>query len=154
MSESKETTETDQKAFDSFNEHQKDNRSRATQLVNYAFLLAGGTFTASITVFASRPKNQISPAIIGYLHNGWFNLFLSMVSFFALIFVMILRDYFIAEVTWRPRLYGKQSHMQGKKLAITLVAFEITLLSSGVFGFCTLSYGLYQIMEAACELIA
>jgi len=143
-----------QKEFDRFNDHQKDNRSRATQLVNYAFLLAGGTFTASVTVFTSRPKDQITSTIVSYLYNGWYNLFLSIVAFFGLIFVMIIRDYFTAEVIWRPTLYGGTSYISNKYFTVVFWAFEFVIVVSGIFGFCTLAYGLQQIMEAACALIA
>ena len=142
------------KALDSFNDHQKDNRGRATQLVNYALLLAGGSFTASVTVFSSRPRELITPVIVHFLHDGWYNLFLSMVSFFAVVCVMIIRDYFIAEVTWRPKLFGKKPYLDGKPLTCAYVAFEVLLLGAGFFGFGTLSLGLYNIMKAACALIA
>ena len=154
MNEESSNPELLRKAFDSFNDHQKDNRGRATQLVNYAFLLAGGTFTASVTVFSSRPKNQITPIIVGYLQNGWYNLFLSMVAFFGLIFLMILRDYFTAEILWRPRLYGKQPYIQERLYKIIILCFEAAIFACGIFGFCALAYGLNQIMEAACSLIA
>jgi len=142
------------KALDSFNDHQKDNRSRAAQLVNYAFLLAGGSFTASVTVFASRPREQLTPVIVHFLHDGWYNLFLSMVAFFAVVFVMIVRDYFVAEVTWRPKLSGKKPYLDGNPLTCAYVAFELLLMGAGFFGFGTLSVGLYNIMEAACALVA
>jgi hypothetical protein len=149
-----EHSDAQRKALDSFNDHQKDNRSRATQLVNYAFLLAGGSFTASVTVFSSRPKEQLTPALVQFLHDGWYNLFLSMVAFFALVTVMIVRDYFIAEANWRPRLHGKKPFLDGRPLTYIYVGFELLLFASGFFGFGTLSYGLYKIMEAACALVA
>ncbi|NOT69588.1 MAG: hypothetical protein HOP04_15040 [Methylophilaceae bacterium] len=89
--------EAKRKAVESFNDHQKDNRNRATQLANYAFILAGGSFTASVTVFASQPKEQITAAITHFLHASWYNLFLAMVAFFTMLTVMVIRDYFIAE---------------------------------------------------------
>ncbi len=154
MTEDTKSREAIQKAFDSFNDHQKDNRGRATQLVNYGFLLAGGSFTASVTVFSSRPKDQITEIIVRFLHDGWYNLFLSMVSFFALLTLMVVRDYFVAEVNWRPRLHGKKAWIEGKSLMCCYVVFELSLFVSGFFGFGTLSYGLYNIMEAACALVA
>jgi hypothetical protein len=149
-----EHSDAQRKALDSFNDHQKDNRSRATQLVNYAFLLAGGSFTASVTVFSSRSKEQLTPVLVQFLHDGWYNLFLSMVAFFTLVTVMIVRDYFIAEINWRPRLHKKKPFLEGKPLTYAYVGFELLLFGSGIFGFGTLSYGLYKIMEAACALVA
>lgn len=67
---------------------------------------------------------------------------------------MIVRDYFIAEVTWRPKLLGKEPYLNGKPLTCAYVAFELLLFGVGFFGFGTLSFGLYNIMEAACALIA
>lgn len=154
MTEKTNNFEAVQKAHDSFNDHQKDNRGRATQLVNYAFLLAGGSFTASVTIFASRPKGQLSPALVHLLHDGWYNLFLATIAFFALVFVMILRDYTIAEACWRPKLSGKAPYLQGKPLMYVYIFFESSIIGAGLFGFGTLSYGLYKIMEAACALVA
>jgi hypothetical protein len=145
--------EAKRKAVESFNDHQKDNRNRATQLANYAFILAGGSFTASVTVFASRPKEQITATIVHFLHAGWYNLFLAMVAFFTMLTVMVIRDYFIAEVGWRPQLTGKEPYLKGKKYYCTYIAFELLLFASGLFGFGTLSYGLYKIMGAACALV-
>lgn len=153
MSEGNQSRVLDQKAFDSFNDHQKDNRGRATQLVNYAFLLAGGSFTASVTVFSSMQKTQLTPAIVRALHNGWYNLFLSMIAFFSFVAVMVVRDYVVAEVNWRPKLFGKSPYLEGRRLAYCYVGFEMLLIGSGVFGFGTLCYGLYNIMQAACSLV-
>lgn len=154
MPSDNQSTEKSKKAVESFNDHQKDNRNRATQLVNYAFLLAGGTFTASVTVFSSRPREQLTPAIVQFLHDGWYNLFLSMVAFFALVMVMVVRDYFVAEIRWRPTLMGKKPFLDGKPFVFAYVSFELLLLGSGFFGFGTLCSGLYNIMEAACALVA
>jgi hypothetical protein len=142
------------KELDSFNDHQKDNRNRATQLANYAFLLAGGSFTASITVFSSRPKEQITASIVHFLHIGWYNLFLSMVAFFVLVLVMIFRDYFVAEVKWRPMLDGKEPYLKGQKFICTYVIFELVLIAAGIFGSATLCYGLYKTMQAAFKLVS
>ena len=142
------------KELDSFNDHQKDNRNRATQLANYAFLLAGGSFTASVTDFASRPKEQITAAIVHFLHVAWYNLFLSMVAFFTMVLVMIIRDYFVAEVNWRPRLNEKDPYLKGRKLICAYVIFELTLIAAGIFGSSTLCYGLYKIMQAAFKFVS
>ena len=142
------------KEIDSFNDHQKDNRNRATQLANYAFLLAGGSFTASVTIFASRPKEQITNTIVHFLHNGWYNLFIAMVSFFTMILVIVLRDYFIAEINWRPILDDREPYLKSKKYVGCYIVFEVIILAAGLFGFGTLIYGLYMIMEAASTLVS
>lgn len=142
------------KELDSFNDHQKDNRNRATQLANYAFLLAGGSFTASVSVFVARPKDQITKAIAELLHEGWYSLFLAIIAYFTMLTFIVLRDYVVAEVHWRPVLDGKQPYLSGKKYTTCFVVFEIVILSAGIFGFYKLSYGLYDIMRAASALVA
>ena len=154
MTDEIKLAELKRKDIDSFNDHQKDNRNRATQLANYSFILAGGSFTASLTLFASRPKGQLTPSIVYFLHLGWYNLFLSMVAFFAMVLVMIFRDYFFAEAVWRPKLTGKEPYLKGKKLTSAYVILELIMLSLGVFGFSTLFYGLYKIMQATFKLVS
>ena len=143
-----------QKAFDSFNDHQKDNRGRATLLASYALALAAGSFTASITVFSSRTQGSLSTAIVKHLHDGWFSLFLSMASLFLFLVLMIVRDYLAAEVSWRPRLHGKAPYLNENVFKCCAVIFEFVLIAAGLFGLGVLCYGLYNIMEAACALVA
>lgn len=154
MSDKSNNYEAVQKEYDSFNAHQKDNRGRTTQLVNYAFLLAGGSFTSSVALFASRPKDQMSLVLVNFLHVGWYNLFLATISFFAVVFIMILRDYIYAEACWRPKLSGQLPRIEGKWLSFFQIFFDFSIILAGLFGFATLSYGLYEIMEAACVLVA
>ncbi len=154
MSDVFKQIEIKQKEYDSFNEHQKDNRARATLLASYAFILAGGSFTASVTLFASRPKDQLTPIIVNFLHLGWFNLFLSMAAFFAMVLIMIIRDYFSAEVNWRPRLKGKEPYLKTSMFNGVIVFFEIAMFATGLFGFSTLIYGLHKIMLAAINLVS
>lgn len=141
------------KDLDSFNEHQADNRSRATQLVNYAFILAGGTFTTSVTVFASKPKSDITPAMVHYLHNGWYFLFFATVLFFSMIALIVLRDYFMAEVQWRPQLRGKSPYLKGKWYISFYILFEALILICGIWGAIDLIRGLNNIMFAAMSLV-
>ncbi|WP_024929909.1 hypothetical protein [Methylophilus sp. OH31] len=139
--------------LDSFNIHQADNRNRATQLVNYAFILAGGTFTTSVTVFATKPKAEITPAMAGYLHHGWYYLFTATMCFFFMIMLIILRDYFMAEVSWRPRLDGKEPYLTEKTYKTIYILFELGILGCGIWGTINLCRGLNQTMFAAMALI-
>jgi len=141
------------KDLNSFNQHQADNRNRATQLVNYAFILAGGTFTTSVTVFSSKPKAEITPSMVAYLHTGWYYLFYATVLFFAMIVLIILRDYYIAEVAWRPQLNGKTPYIKGKLYKFLYIIFEILILISGLWGAVDLFRGLDSTMKAAMTLV-
>ncbi|WP_019897422.1 hypothetical protein [Methylotenera mobilis] len=141
------------KELDSFNAHQADNRSRATQLVNYAFILAGGTFTTSVTVFSSKPKAEITPAMVAYLHAGWYYLFYATVLFFSMIVLIILRDYYIAEVAWRPQLSGRSPYLKGKFYKLFYFMFESLIIISGIWGAIDLIRGLDRIMMAAMALV-
>jgi hypothetical protein len=151
---SNETNDTKQKAKDSFNDYQKDTRGRVTQLANYAFLLAGSSFTATVTVFSSRPKSDLTPVLVQFLHSGWCSLFLSMAAFFALIAVMVVRDYSVAEMVWRPKIEGKQPLLNEAWFHRLWVSVEAVLLVLGIFGSGALCYGLYSIMMAARVLVA
>lgn len=141
-----------QKQLDSFNDHQKDNRGRATLLANYVFVLAGACFTASITVFSSRPKEQITPAIVELIHSSWLSLFISVISFLAVIAIMIFRDYIFAELTWRRDLSRKRRYLEEDSPAYATV--DAALLVCGLIGICTFTHGLYALIGAATLLIS
>jgi len=140
-----------QKRLDSFNDHQKDNRGRITLLANYVFVLAGASFTASVTVFSSRPKEEITSLISGLLHDSWFGLFASVVSFLAVIAIMIARDYFFAELTWRPSLTNETPVLNSRSGVYKAVDF--LLLLAGAVGIYAFVYGLYNLTKAATAFV-
>lgn len=146
-------TDSTQKAFDSFNDHQKDNKGRATLLASYALALAAGTFTASVTVFSSRAGSQLPLATVKYLHDGWYSLFLAIATLFLFLTLIIVRDYFSAEAWWRPRLSGGEAYLPEKIYTRIIISFEILIFSAGLFGLSSLCFGLYKIMYAVRILI-
>ncbi|MBL0729665.1 hypothetical protein [Piscinibacter sp. HJYY11] len=154
QSTSSKTAEDRHKAKDSFNDYQKDTRGRVTQLASYAFLLAGSSFTATVTVFSSRPRSELKPALVQFLHSGWCSLFLSMAAFFSLVAVMVIRDYFVAEAVWRPKIAGKKPLVDDVWFRRLWACFEVSLVILFILGSATLGYGLYNIMEAARALVA
>ncbi len=132
-----------------FNEHQKDNRTRATQLINYGFLLAGGTFTTSVTLFSSRPKELITPRILCNLRLSWWFLFAALILFFSFVVVMIVRDYLYAELHWRPTMNQRSPKLGGRIESYFKWTTEPALFITGMLGFIALFVGLFFSVRSA-----
>ena len=136
-------------AIEAFNDNQKDTRVRATQICYYSFIIAGVALTTSISIFMSRPKGQIGQGAVYLLRTGWNRLFISIICFLILLVAMILRDYLLAELDWRPQLGGKPSLLPGKRHTYFVRISDVIIILFGLTGVWCLCNCLHRVMMAA-----
>lgn len=124
-----------------FNQHQADTRNRLNFLVQCLLLLAGGSLTASITVFTGSRTIQLTGIQPDVLTFSWWALIASMCLAVVVVAVVLLRDYALGE-RWRRSFKDPSVDASGTPNWVekVIIACGITSLLTFLLGFVGIGY--------------
>ncbi|MGI9047522.1 MAG: hypothetical protein ACR2FI_12220 [Burkholderiales bacterium] len=121
-----------------FNWHQQDVRNRAGSLAKSIFLLAGGTLTVSIGIFAGPSAPSLNSDLSFALKASWWCLFFAITFLLLALLVAIIRDYAFGE-RWRKHLDDEAVVVTDSPSWIEVVIWVLGLV--GVAAFLTGLFG-------------